>query len=252
MGEHPQVRKIGELCTPDIIDLPILNLVEIGRTFEIKTSTISMVQHSPFTGKEDLNLHLQAFVELCQTFNMDGVTQDQIRVRLFPFSLLRKTLQWFYSQTTETVQDWNALMRASMKEYYSPGKTQSLCNKIATFAQYPTETISEAFEHFNEYTQAVPHHKFLKEDLVQKFYHGLTMASRTVINASAGGSIIELTPTQAFALFKKVADNDTWASSGRLLPVQPTGNVKGVLQVEKEDISKARSIRLCGGWKRWR
>jgi hypothetical protein len=35
-----------------------------------------MVQHSPFTGKEDPNLHLQAFVQLCQTFNMDGVTQD--------------------------------------------------------------------------------------------------------------------------------------------------------------------------------
>jgi hypothetical protein len=39
-----------------------------------------------------------------------------------------------------------------MKEYYSPGKTQSLRNKIATFAQYPTKTTSEAFEHFNEYT----------------------------------------------------------------------------------------------------
>jgi hypothetical protein len=66
------------------------------------------------------------------------------------------------------------------------------------------------------------------------------MASRTVIDASAGGSIIELIPTQAFTLFNKVADNDTWASSGRLLPVQPAGNVKGVLQVEKEDILEAK------------
>jgi hypothetical protein len=58
MGEQPQPeRKIGELCTLDIIDLPILNLVEIRRLFEIKTSTIRMVQHSPFTGKEDPNLH---------------------------------------------------------------------------------------------------------------------------------------------------------------------------------------------------
>jgi hypothetical protein len=76
MGEQPQECKIGELCTPDIIDLPILNLEEIGRPFEIKTSTIRMVQHSPFTGKEDPNLHLQEFIQLCQTFNMDGVTQD--------------------------------------------------------------------------------------------------------------------------------------------------------------------------------
>jgi hypothetical protein len=66
MGEQPpQEPKIGELCTPDIIDLPILNLEEIGRPFEINTSTIRMVQHSPFTGKEDPNLHLQALIQLC-------------------------------------------------------------------------------------------------------------------------------------------------------------------------------------------
>jgi hypothetical protein len=55
-----------------------------------------------------------------------------------------------------------------------------------------------------------------------------------------GGSIIELTPTEAFTLFKKVVDNDTWASSGRLLSVQPMGNVKGVLQVEKENILEGK------------
>jgi hypothetical protein len=93
MGDKPQESKIGELCTPDIIDLPILNLAEIEMPFEIKTSTICMVQHSPFTGKEDPNLHLQASIQLCQTFNMDGVTQDQMRARLFPFSLLGKALQ---------------------------------------------------------------------------------------------------------------------------------------------------------------
>jgi hypothetical protein len=97
--EHNRSRSaIRELCTPNIIDLPILNLTEIGRSFEIKTSTIRMVQHSPFIGKEDPNLHLQAFIQLCQTFNMDGVTQNQMRARLFPFSLLGKALQWFYTQ----------------------------------------------------------------------------------------------------------------------------------------------------------
>jgi hypothetical protein len=167
-----------------------------------------------------------------------------MRARLFPFSLLGKALQRFYSQPAETVQNWDTLMRVFMKEYYSQGKTQSLHNKIATFAQYPTETILEAFKRFNEYTRVVPLHKFPKEDLLQKFYQGLTMVSRMIIDASVGGSIIELTPTQAFTLFKKVADNDTWASSGHLLPVQPTGNIKGVLQMDKEDILKGKIISL--------
>jgi hypothetical protein len=183
---------------------------------------------------------------------MDGVTQDQMRVRLFLFSLLGKALQWFHTQQAKTVQNWNALMRAFMKEYYSLGKTQSLRNNIATFAQYPTKTILEAFERFNKYTRVVPHHKFSKENLVQKFYQGLTMVSRMIINTSARGSIIKLTPTQAFTLFKKVADNATWASSGRLLLVQPTGNVKGVLQVEKENIHEGKIDSLKRGWRRWR
>jgi hypothetical protein len=246
MGDQPQERKIGELCTPDIVNLPILNLAEIGRPFEIKTSTIRMVQHSPFTGKEDSNLQLQVFNQLCQTFNMAGVTQDQMRARLFPFSLLGKALQWFHSQPAEMVQNWNALMRAS------PGKTQSLCNKIATFAQYPTKTTSEAFERFNEYTRAVPHHKFQKEDLVQKCYQGLTMALRTIIDASAGGSIIELTPTEAFTLFKKVADNDTSAHPDAYFRFNPRGTSKESCKWRRKTYLKERSIHSCGGWRRWR
>jgi hypothetical protein len=52
------------------------------------------------------------------------------------------------------------------------------------------------------------------------------MVSRMIIDASVGGSIIELTPTQASTLIKKVTDNDTWASFELLFLAQPTANVK--------------------------
>jgi hypothetical protein len=110
-----------------------------------------MVQHSPFTGKEDPNIHLLAFVQLCQIFDEDGVTQDQIRARPFPFSLLGKALLWFHTLPAESRQDWEASMRVFMKGIYSPTKTQSLHNKIDTFVQFLMETIAEALEHFNEY-----------------------------------------------------------------------------------------------------
>jgi len=43
MALPEQERTIGELCTPDVRDLPIQNLDNIGVTFEIKTSIIRMV-----------------------------------------------------------------------------------------------------------------------------------------------------------------------------------------------------------------
>jgi hypothetical protein len=51
VGEQSQLERKIELCTPDVVDLPIINLQDTGRPFKIKVSTIRMVQHSPFTGK---------------------------------------------------------------------------------------------------------------------------------------------------------------------------------------------------------
>jgi hypothetical protein len=43
MGEQPQPKREIELCTPDIVDLPIINLQDAGRPFKIKVSTICMM-----------------------------------------------------------------------------------------------------------------------------------------------------------------------------------------------------------------
>jgi hypothetical protein len=63
MEEQPQPERKIELCTPNIVDLPIINLQDTGRPFKIKI------------------------------FDEDGVTQDQMRAWLFPFSLHGKALR---------------------------------------------------------------------------------------------------------------------------------------------------------------
>ena len=67
--------------------------------FELKLVLITMVQASPFYGKahKDANAHVQHFLEICSTFTIKGVSQEVICLCLFPFSLLGKAKQWFYS-----------------------------------------------------------------------------------------------------------------------------------------------------------
>jgi hypothetical protein len=62
--------------------------------FELKPTLINMVQKSPLCAKasEDANSHLQHFLEICSTFTIRGVTQDVVRLHLFPFSLLGKVI----------------------------------------------------------------------------------------------------------------------------------------------------------------
>jgi hypothetical protein len=56
-------------------------------TFELKPALINMAQQSPFCGNasEDANAHLQHFLEIYSTFTIRGMTQDAVRLCLFPF-----------------------------------------------------------------------------------------------------------------------------------------------------------------------
>jgi hypothetical protein len=76
--------------------------------FELKPTLINMVQANPFSGKpnEDANAHLQQFLEVCRTFTIHGVTDNVIRLRLFPFSLLGKEKHWFYAER-DAINTWD-------------------------------------------------------------------------------------------------------------------------------------------------
>jgi hypothetical protein len=61
MGEEPQLECEMKLCTPDVVNLPIINLQDARRPFKIKVTTIRMVQHSPFTDAlERFNEYMRA------------------------------------------------------------------------------------------------------------------------------------------------------------------------------------------------
>ncbi|KAL8148985.1 hypothetical protein AgCh_006117 [Apium graveolens] len=77
----------------DDIQPSILHPAIQANTFEIKSGTIQMVQNSVSFGgaaTEDPNMHIRNFVKICSTFKYNGVTDEAIKLRLFPFSLRDK------------------------------------------------------------------------------------------------------------------------------------------------------------------
>jgi hypothetical protein len=76
--------------------------------FELKLALMNMVQANLFSGKpnQDANAHLQHFLEVCRSFTICGVTDDAIRLRLFPFVVwtsLGPLLRWVPGPTTRWV-----------------------------------------------------------------------------------------------------------------------------------------------------
>jgi hypothetical protein len=84
---------IHEFSAPSNTNIPTEPTTTVGDgNFELKSALINMVQANPFSSKpnEDANAYLQ--LSRC------GVTDNAIRLHLFPFSLLGKAKEWFYAE----------------------------------------------------------------------------------------------------------------------------------------------------------
>lgn len=68
----------------------------VANNFELKHSLIGMIQQDKFSGlpTENLKLHLSIFVDNYGTLKANGVDQNTIRLRLFPFSIRAWARAW--------------------------------------------------------------------------------------------------------------------------------------------------------------
>ena len=53
----------------------------------------------------------------CSTFVIKGVSQDAMRLRLFPFSLLGRAKQWFYANKA-VVDTWDKCAKAFVAKFF--------------------------------------------------------------------------------------------------------------------------------------
>jgi hypothetical protein len=89
------------------------------------------------------------------------------------------------------------------------GKTNALRNKISGFQQLTDESITEAWEHLQDYNAACPHHGMEEWFIIQRFYHGLIRSAREHIDIATGGSFFALSIEEAHKLIEKMASNQS-------------------------------------------
>ena len=82
-----------------------------ANNFELKTTLINIVQQNQYGGlpHEDPNMNLATFLEIADTVKMNGVTEDVIRKRMFPFSLRDKPRGWLQSLQPGNINTWEEL-----------------------------------------------------------------------------------------------------------------------------------------------
>ena len=93
---------------------------------------------------------LQIFLEICDTLKYNGVSNDALRLRLFPFTLKDKVRAWLKSQPPGSFTNWDDLARAFLAKYFPPSKTAKVVKELTSFQQFENESLSEAWERFTE------------------------------------------------------------------------------------------------------
>ncbi|GJR65973.1 ribonuclease H-like domain-containing protein [Tanacetum coccineum] len=133
IGDENPIRTLGDYSKPshegyrNTIELPVGNNV-----VPLRSDTIRLVQNEcSFHGllSEDPNQHLKDFLKFMDSLDLDG-----------------------------SITTWEDLTTRFLAQFFPPGRTAKLRNNILMFQQHHGESLSEAWTHFKDLLQKVPHH----------------------------------------------------------------------------------------------
>ncbi|XP_050225511.1 uncharacterized protein LOC126674989 [Mercurialis annua] len=251
---QPQVQNqprqtLGEFFLPDVDNATFgcFAMPVQAATFEIKPSTIQLLENRcAFFGlkHEDPNAHIAKFLGVLNTFKLHGITADQIKLRMFPFSLRDKASLWLQSLPNESIHTWRELAQAFLNKYFPHGKTTKLTKDILEFVQFDGESLYEAWERFKDLQRSVPHHKLNKEHVIQIFYDATNVTTRATIDAASGGSLMQKTYEEALELVEKLAMvSSTWGPTERRAPASQK-SVMTLDQVREMEAIKEKNASL--------
>jgi Retrotransposon gag protein len=86
---------------------------------------------------------------------------------------------------------------AFLSMYFPPSKTSTLRAQIINFRQRGGESLSKAWDRYQELLRLCPHHRLEKWFILQIFYEGLEHSSKLTIDAAAEDNASGVTPSGA-------------------------------------------------------
>ncbi|XP_060965239.1 uncharacterized protein LOC133034212 [Cannabis sativa] len=151
---------------------------------------------------------------------MNGVSDDAIKLRLFPFSLRERAKSWLHDN----------------------------------------ESLYEAWERFKDLLRKYPNHGIEKWLQVHNFYNGLVNNTRTLIDVAVGGAFMRKSANEAFELLEEMAiTNQQWSTerghSKKVIGMHEvdaitklTTQVEALTKLVTAQAKQAQVIcELCGG-----
>ncbi|CAH9131381.1 unnamed protein product [Cuscuta epithymum] len=205
MGDATLMKEFGR---PTVgVSPSCIVLSEAARNYDLKTVHFNQLPSFHGLSSEDALIFIRDFYGIVQNFPLQGVTEDELRMRCFPYTLKDAAKTWFMSLTPGSLRTWADVYNKFIGKYYSQSKTSELRRKIANFTQAEGEPFHEAWERFKMLLTQCPHHGYSLALQNQTFYDGLNQGCQAIVDNAAGGAMGEKTAEQTLELFDMLGAN---------------------------------------------
>ncbi|GKB44981.1 reverse transcriptase domain-containing protein [Tanacetum coccineum] len=144
----------------------------------------------------------------------NGVSDDALRLSLFPYSLTHHAIAWYDCLPRNSIHSFDDMIRKFLSKYFPPSMVIKFRNEITKFEQKPHKSLFEAWERYKLSIDQCPNHNMLLVTQIDTFYNGLTLSQRETINAAAGGTFMQKTLEECYELIKNMtAHHNHWDTS---------------------------------------
>ncbi|KAM2160610.1 hypothetical protein ACFX1Q_043686 [Malus domestica] len=193
-------------AAPLYIQYPMATL---GKTneFELKSSLLHHIPKFHGMSMEDPNKHLNEFEVVCSSMTPVNVDGSILKMKAFPFSLLEKAKDWLYELAPGTVTSWESMKRAFFEKFFPTFRVILLRKRISGIQQNEGESFPTYYECFKTLVTSCPQHQIKEELLLQCLYERLLPIERQMLDASAGGALVDKTPMATKTLITNRALN---------------------------------------------
>ena len=185
-GRVQAEQTLRQLMNPDLTQQPLAVTVpalDAGVNFELKSGFIHLLPKFHGLSMEDPIMHLGEFHDIFMCSKPRNVTEEQIKMRAFGFTLKDAARNWYYHLPSRTIDTWTKLHRAFLDKYFPSKKEVALQRGIASVGQANEESLYDYLERFTRLCASCPFHGFSERDLVFNLYNGFLPHERRLVDA---------------------------------------------------------------------
>ncbi|XP_065866656.1 uncharacterized protein [Euphorbia lathyris] len=196
-------RTLRQLQAQEVNNQPLcITYPNLDVSFELKSGLIHLLPK--FHGMESESPHKQ-FHMVCSSMRPQGVTEEQVKLRAFPFSLEDATKDWLLNLPSGTITTWNQMVQSFLDKYFPASRATLIRREISGIKQKDVESLHEYWERFKKLCENCPQHGIVENSLIQYFYEGMLCMERKMVDAASGGCFLDKTPTAAKKLIRVIA-----------------------------------------------